>query len=88
MERTITGFHSDSAGEWIADLDCGHRRHVRHNPPWEDHAWVLEEESRRARLGTQLSCGLCDADSRSAYEDARLRGLCEEGAEEASRRKR
>ncbi|MCB1185380.1 DUF3565 domain-containing protein, partial [bacterium] len=30
---TITGFIQDEAGDWIALLACGHRRHVRHRPP-------------------------------------------------------
>ncbi len=88
MERLIIGFTQDANQEWVAELECGHRRHVRHNPPWEDHAWVLEEESRQARLGTLLPCGLCGADSQTACGDARLQGLCEEGADEVSRKKR
>ena len=85
MQRLITGLRKDPDGEWIADLDCGHHRHVRHNPPWEDRPWVLDEESRRAHLGTLLSCGLCDAESEGAYRDAKLQGLCDDGATEVAR---
>ena len=60
MQRQITDFRQDADGDWIADLDCGHHRHVRHNPPWESHPWVLEAGSRRAHLGGFLECGLCD----------------------------
>jgi hypothetical protein len=59
--RAITGFHQDEAGHWVADLECGHGQHVRHNPPWEIRPWVLTEEGRRAMLGTTLSCMICKA---------------------------
>ena len=87
MERPIVGFHIDETGDWVAELDCGHHRHVRHNPPWEDHTWILEEESRRAHLGTALPCGRCDAESERAYRDAKLQGLCDDGAAEVARGK-
>ncbi|PYU03922.1 MAG: hypothetical protein DMG34_11865 [Acidobacteria bacterium] len=32
-ERKILGFHQDEHRDWVADLECGHTRHVRHNPP-------------------------------------------------------
>ncbi len=32
-ERKILGFHQDEQRDWVADLECGHTRHVRHNPP-------------------------------------------------------
>jgi hypothetical protein len=60
MERRITGFHQDDEGHWIAELDCGHSRHIRHDPPWHNRPWVLTEASRSARLGTTLNCVLCD----------------------------
>jgi hypothetical protein len=80
MQQPITGFRRDSDGDWIADLACGHSQHVRHDPPWQVREWVVEEGSRRARLGTRLECPRCDA-----YADARMRGLCHDGALEASR---
>src|SRR5665213_2262632 len=60
MERRITGFHCDDEGDWVAEVACGHGQHVRHRPPFQLRAWVLEEEGRRARLGTILDCPLCD----------------------------
>lgn len=60
MLRLITGFHTENDGDWVAELECGHQRHVRHNPPWEMHSWVLDEHERLARVGTSLQCGLCD----------------------------
>jgi len=60
VERTITGFHHDDAGDWVAELSCGHNQHVRHEPPFRLRAWVLENEGRTARLGTPIDCSLCD----------------------------
>jgi hypothetical protein len=60
VRREILGFHQDEAGEWVAELACGHRRHVRHRPPFEVRPWVVEAEGRRQRLGTPLECGLCE----------------------------
>ena len=58
--RAITGFHQDELGDWVAELECGHNQHVRHNPPWQWREWVLEAETRNARLGSLLPCPLCD----------------------------
>jgi hypothetical protein len=59
MQRRITGFHQDAEQQWVAELECGHQQHVRHNPPWEIRPWVLGEETRREKLGTELDCILC-----------------------------
>jgi hypothetical protein len=59
MMRQITGFHRDPDGEWVAELQCGHAQHVRHNPPWESRPWVLTEEARREKLGATLNCVIC-----------------------------
>jgi hypothetical protein len=63
MQRRITGFHRDLERHWVADLECGHTQHVRHDPPWQNRPWVLTETSRRGRLGMPLECLLCDAAS-------------------------
>ncbi len=60
MRRSITGYHRDQDGHWVAELDCAHHQHVRHRPPFEVRDWVLSERGRAARLGTPLSCPLCD----------------------------
>lgn len=60
MHRSIVGFHLDPAKDWVAELDCGHRQHVRHDPPFQMRPWVQSEEERAARLGTPLDCPLCD----------------------------
>lgn len=61
MLKKITGFHQDADGHWVADLECGHGQHVRHNPPWEVRPWVATEEGRRTMLGTELRCMICRA---------------------------
>jgi hypothetical protein len=62
MQRRIIGFHQDAERHWVADLECGHSQHVRHDPPWQMRPWVLTEESRAAFLGTPLNCVKCDRD--------------------------
>jgi hypothetical protein len=59
--RKIRGFHRDEQGDWVADLECGHTQHVRHNPPWVMHAWVVTPEGREAHVGKELACKACDA---------------------------
>jgi tellurite resistance-related uncharacterized protein len=60
MQRPIVGFHQDEAGDWIAELTCGHGQHVRHRPPFWVCAWVLTVEGRAEKLGAELPCVLCD----------------------------
>lgn len=110
MQRRITGFHQDTEGHWVAELECGHSQHVRHDPPWQQRPWVLAEDTRAARLGSALECPLCDRpaddssaglaesaeelaipahlspEARARYLDARVRGLCHEGALEVAER--
>lgn len=58
-QRTIVGFHQDEEGNWVAELDCHHNHHMRHDPPLINRAWVLSGPGRLSRLGQQLTCGLC-----------------------------
>ena len=60
MQRQIVGFHQDEAQDWVADLACGHRQHVRHQPPWLNRPWVVSPEGRRSRIGYYLDCTCCD----------------------------
>jgi len=62
MRQPITGFHQDETQHWVADLACGHTRHVRHDPPWQSRPWVLTEEGRASMLGQLLDCKKCDAE--------------------------
>jgi len=59
MKRRISGFHRDEHGDWVADLECGHTQHVRHQPPWTVREWVTTEEGRNAFLGHELLCVKC-----------------------------
>ena len=62
MQRKITGFHLDEEGHWVAELECGHNQHVRHDPPYVERPWVITEHGRRSRLGQELNCVRCDED--------------------------
>ena len=67
--RRIVGFHTDDEGHWVADLECGHGQHVRHDPPWQVWPWVLAAESRARFIGTTLDCVKCDvSDRRITFE--------------------
>jgi hypothetical protein len=57
--RRIVGFHQDEESHWVADLECGHGRHVRHLPPWQSRPWVTTPEGRAAHLGRSLACVKC-----------------------------
>jgi len=59
ISRRIVGFHTDDVGDWVADLECGHSQHVRHNPPWQNRPWVVTPEGRAHYLGTELRCVVC-----------------------------
>ncbi|MEX2449982.1 MAG: DUF3565 domain-containing protein [Rhodospirillales bacterium] len=87
----IAGFHQDDEGHWIADLDCGHSRHVRHNPPFVERPWVLTQAGRDSYLGAEMPCADCPAEAPPdghdrtravilrAMEEAGIAGLCREG---------
>ena len=57
--RVIVGFEQDDEAHWVAQLACGHRQHVRHEPPLRTRRWVLSAEGRAAHIGTSLSCMKC-----------------------------
>ncbi len=60
MNRSITGFHQDDDGDWVAEMSCFHNRHIRHQPPVKNAQWVLSEEGREAHIGAPIECPLCD----------------------------
>jgi hypothetical protein len=60
VQRKIIGFHQDEEHHWVADLECGHTQHVRHNPPLTSRPWVTTPEGRRERIGLDLECKKCD----------------------------
>lgn len=58
--RRILSYRQDDEGHWVAELECGHSQHVRHDPPWQVRPWVVTVEGRRRRIGTMLECRACD----------------------------
>jgi hypothetical protein len=60
VKSPITGFHQDDAQHWVAELECGHNQHVRHDPPWTSRLWVTTAEGREAHRGVELDCKKCD----------------------------
>ena len=63
MNQRIIGFHQDEHGDWVADLECGHGQHVRHDPPWSERPWVVTPQGREQKLGDVLPCKKCDEES-------------------------
>ena len=61
MYSSIIGYHQDDEMYWVAQLDCGHNQHVRHNPPFIERPWVVTAAGRERMIGQQLSCVKCDA---------------------------
>ncbi len=60
MKQEIVSYDQDEVGDWRAILACGHRQHVRHNPPLVSRPWVLTKAGRSRFLGWRLNCLLCD----------------------------
>ena len=60
MQQSIVGYHKDDENHWVAELDCGHYQHVRHDPPLVFRPWVLSKAGREAMLGYKLRCKKCD----------------------------
>lgn len=60
----ITGFRMDANGHWVAELDCGHAQHVRHEPPLASRHWVGGDEGRTEHLGAELPCRTCAQDQK------------------------
>ena len=65
----IVGFHQDEEHHWVADLECGHTQHVRHDPPWQVRTWVTTPEGRASRLGTELECVKCVQEEQEEQEE-------------------
>jgi len=76
VERAIVAFRLDAEGEWVAELACGHRQHVRHRPPFFPRPWVLEPDTRRQRLGTLLECRLCGQNVPAPAPSSEAGGAC------------
>jgi len=59
IPRKIVGFRMDVDRNWVADLECGHQKHVRNDPPYTDHHWVTTEQGRLEHMGQELICSAC-----------------------------
>jgi hypothetical protein len=59
IPRKIVGFHQDEHLDWVAELECGHQQHVRHNPPWITREWVTTAQGRSEHIGHELLCLQC-----------------------------
>jgi hypothetical protein len=62
MRRRILQFRPDpdEPGAWIADLECGHAQHVRHQPPFQERPWVLTAPGRARFVDAEVECPLCE----------------------------
>ncbi|MBX8502282.1 DUF3565 domain-containing protein [Pseudomonas cichorii] len=69
---TVIDFRQDEDDHWIVVLSCGHTQHLRHQPPWQSRAWVLDPQQRQQKIGQGFRCGWCakssDNDSLGAEE--------------------
>jgi hypothetical protein len=53
-----------ASGEgWVAELECGHNQHVRHNPPLITREWVTSPEGRAWGIAQRLDCRKCETGS-------------------------
>jgi hypothetical protein len=66
MKQAIVAFEKDEIGDCRAVLSCGHRQHVRHNPPLVERPWVLTAVGRARFIGYELDC--------LHYDEARAAG--------------
>ncbi len=60
MQRSISGFYPDPEHHWVAQLDCHHGQHLRHQPPFVSRPWTQTHAGREAMLGTMLDCLKCE----------------------------
>lgn len=59
IARRMLGFVVDVDGDWIAQLECGHRRHIRHRPPLSNFPWITDEAARAGKIGESIECPRC-----------------------------
>lgn len=63
MKVKFVRFLQDENQEWFTILSCGHKRHVRHRPPWMDRSWVMTKKGRDSRIGMETICRLCEREN-------------------------
>ena len=73
MKQKIVAFEQGEDGDWLAVLACGHRQHVRHNPPLVSRPWVQTETGRNQFLGYELNCKRCDDETDAAALGSQIR---------------
>jgi hypothetical protein len=59
----LLDFRQDDQDHWVALLSCGHTQHLRHQPPWQNRPWVIDQQQRHALLGQPFPCGWCAQDA-------------------------
>lgn len=59
MKRTILAFEQDDDKEWRVILSCGHKRHLRHDPPRERRPQLHDPQTRDQAIGGLIECGRC-----------------------------
>jgi hypothetical protein len=74
VDQAIVDFAQDDLGDWVALLECGHRQHVRHDPPFLERPWVHEAGSRQRWIGRPLNCRLCDQEADGAVHGGPMEG--------------
>lgn len=62
MQQAIADYHLDKENDWVAELQCGHFQHVRHQPPFINRPWVTTACGRDAMRGYLLTCKKCERD--------------------------
>ena len=60
MKQKIVAYHKDEFDDWVAELECHHGQHVRHEPPFINRLWVVNLKGRNNNLGNTLNCVKCD----------------------------
>ena len=69
MKRRITSFAQDEERHWTVQLECGHRQHLRHDPPLTNRPLVLTAEGRESLIGEELNCLPCDEEAERRSEE-------------------
>ncbi|MFT6387719.1 MAG: hypothetical protein ACJAUP_001091 [Cellvibrionaceae bacterium] len=60
MKNPTKNYHKDPEDDGIAERECGHFQHVRHDPPWTSRPWAESNTGRDSKLGLELNCRKCD----------------------------
>jgi len=75
-ESIIAAYSQDDDGTWVAQLDCGHPQHIRHEPPFRIAAWATTDQGRQGMLGRRLPCPLCrmprEPDCLQVYKETKV----------------